>query len=276
MFSTEFPGTGIYMVKEDSKHVDLIKNSYEKTTRKIPARDGTADYILETIRPIVHIPLTFPIDGKWKFSLVLGGYSPGYDLFWILAPVIGEDSLSASGGFMLNIGKFDIVAYKVLDKLGASVNLEIFRKRLDSDFIILANLYGKYSESYEIGTSMRFVKGSYFGGFNLGLSESSPVISATYGMGFENAKTYLEYDYPRSFKISVDFSIFETDIGILDPYFHISHMFSEISLGYDENPYIDIYLGIEEGDFLNYMRNFPKIGIRLSQSGWNVLFDFGM
>ncbi len=276
MFSRKFPGTGIYEVKKAKEKVSLLKSIVKKKAKKFPIVNGTPSYIFETLKPVVHIPLIFPIDGKWKFSLITGGYSPRYDLFWILAPAIDRSGFSINGGIIIDTGRFDMKLYKIFDKFNASASLEIFRKRFDSDFILSANIYGKYLSTYEIGTYLNFIKGSIFGSMKLGFGEDSPSVSAVYGMGFDNLKMTLEYNHPENLKISVIFSMAETDIGTLDPYFHISHIFSEISLGYDKDLYIEAFLGIEEGDFLTYMRNFPKLGFRISKSRWDILFDFGM
>ncbi len=277
MFSKKFPGTGIYAAYTVQRASNFTENP-EKGIRnkRYEIRNGNLEYTLETLKPIVHIPLAFKENGSWKFSLALGGYSPNYDVFWIAAPTIGEDGISFSGGLLIDTGKFSVLAYKILDNIKASANLELIRKRLDSDSILSIGLYGNLSSSCELGASLNLVKGSSAAGLSVGFDDKSPELSTYYEIGFENLKLIAEYSYPLDIKLSATFPILETDFGILDPYFHVSHVFSKISFGYKEEPYLETLLGFEEGDFLTYTRNFPEIGLKISKSGVSLTFDVGM
>lgn len=275
-FSRKFPGTGIYSAVVSQETSDFNRKTREVPKKSYKIKNGNLKYTLETLKPIVHIPLIFQKNGNWRFSMVFGGYSPRYDIFWIAVPAIGEGGISLSGGFLIDTGKFNIFAYKIFDKTMVSANLKLLRKRLNSDSILSIGLYGKYSSSFEFGTSLSFIKGSSIGGLRVGLDNRSLKLSTYYGMNFENLKLIAEYSYPLDMKLFATFPLLETDLGILDPYFHVSHVFSKVSLGYDKELYAEVFLGLEEGDFITYTRNFPEVGLKISKSGVGFLFDLGM
>ncbi len=276
-FSTKFPGVGIYYVKGKPKNVEIERvRLSNKSVKNYPAEDGAFWYVRETLKPVVHVPLIFPVNGMAVLSVVLGGNSPDYNLIWAVAPSISERGFDINGFLNFEMGNLQLSGYKLM-KWGKIVGrLNLIRERLDSDFLIFGGIFGGYADGYTGGIYTQVRKGFFYGEASVGCEMTSMNVDLSAELDLDYFKVRAEVSYPPSGKLSLSFPVRELDIGTLDPYFHISHIFSTVSLGYGKYPYLEMFAGAEIGDLVTYSRSFPKVGVRISEKNLKFLVDFGI
>ena len=167
------------------------------------------------------------------------------------------------------------MAYRLFDELNFRLSLSFPMIRIGSDsFVDLSHFYEL--KGYPLsGFGVAFRKGRFYGSTKLGFGKKGPEWSFRFGADLSFMKTSVSLS-EESAKLTFTFPVADTDLGTLDPYFHISHVFSSVSIGYDGSPFIEFLIGAETGDFVTYSRNFPKVGIKISERGISLSWGVGL
>ena len=275
-FSTSFPAVGIYEVEKMAKKAGYAPIPKRKNPKvRFRKRDGTLDYIEKTLFPVLHLPLVLPDGTSMAFHLVLGGYSPSHDFYWILSPSLSKDGPDLDSGFLYLGDEIGVMAYRLFDEMNFSLSLKLPRIRTGSDSFIDLSQFYELKEYPMSGFGIAFRKGRFYGSSKIGFGKKG--LDWSFGFGadlyFMKASVFLSEEIS---KLTLTFPIADTDLGTLDPYFHVSHVFSSVSIGFDDFPFIEILIGAETGDFVTYSRNFPKVGIKISESGISLSWGIGL
>ncbi len=311
----EVKGSSVYgtTFDPDSPSLGIIKSSAEKmkaVVRKNPnlersseisfnRKDADTLFIVDLLQPDFHIPY-FLWDGKrYSLGMVLGEMAYDYSLAYVMVPmVLYEDELRLGfgGGVMWDGGDFQAEIYmSAMDgfmgfenSLGLNMNGVIWRESFNPwtsgelDWNLSANDSGDVnlgvSLAFHLGddgikmtTGLRFVEGKFHTNY--------------YSIDLHHAFDRLRLDLSgridvgeeSSFSLNLGtiFPISKLDVGILDPYFHISEIYSGFGLGYDLGPDLKAFLGLEFAQFLTYTRGFLRLGVRYTLNGFEPYLRFG-
>ncbi len=282
-FSEKQPATAIFAAKPSpTTAAAALESSFKLKTPSFKEIDPLMPYTLQTLFPHVHIPLAVPPEltgGNWSFGALLGGSSPEGNLYWIAFPnILSNGQVDISGGFNLNIGALNIFASKIFSSYSLSGSFELLRTQPSPDSMITSGFKATLDSGY---WAIKGYTDTYFGNTYisaaLGFGSAGPLAEASAYIKGGNfiVKGYAGYEAALSVEGGLIFPLLFTDAGNFDPYFHLSHIFLEIDGGYNSQLYGKIMLGFEEADIITYSRNFPKIGIQISETGVSICWGIG-
>ena len=272
-FSPNVPAVGIYKAQTLRKfekplkpHVFKFHGSYRKV-------NGTFAYLMETLKTRVHVPFIVPFEGKWLVGFLLGGVSPDHSLVWGLSPVYwGSPDLWT---FLdLDLGSVKITVMKTPLWEGATLRSEILTTRISNSALMEIEYWISSGESAGLGVKGWIETGAWDVEWKLGFEKEGAVVSAKIGSGDESGRFSIGLNDDGKIEVSSRTPISSVDAGIIDPYFHVSHLF----WGIDVSPgrYFRLVFGGEIAEFLSYRRSFPWIGLKVGNAGFSVEFGMGM
>ncbi len=272
-FSPNAPAAGIYRAAVSRKTVGIEKPKKVVFRGEYRRVNGEVAYILSTLKPLIHLPIAFPIGDSWTLGMLLGGVSPDHSLVWGILPVY-QNGFDLWGLLDLDLGSVKLEAIRSPIWSGLNLDADVLSLRLSSSSAIGIGYWTVVGDSMEMGVKGWMSSGGLILSWKVGLGSKGPVAGRSAGVGDESGRLTISWDSEEGLSVSVRSSLADVDFGVMDPYFHVSHIF----WGLDVFPgrSFAVILGGEVAEFLSYRRSFPWVGFGMKDGKLSVEFGIGM
>ncbi len=277
-FSGDFPSTRVIRVetsreKFPAKIFRIVEEKELYSNYEI--RDAKGYYLLKTLIPVVHVPFAYPDGESWNFGIVLSGISPDYSFLWGVVPVISVHRTYDLFAFLnFSFGDLNLQFHRFPGFQSASVSWVFMRKWFSSDSRADFVFGGVWDGELLGYVSMKGYKGNASFYVSSGYGSKGVYVSGNFAYRTGKSLVRLSGQYYSGISGEIEYvlPLMFTDFGWMDPYFHLSHVYGSGGIGYDEDVYLLLGLGVELSTFLTYQRGFYRLLFKIYRDGFSVEF----